>query len=257
MTSMTSRRIGARGPLVSPIGFGAFKIGRNEGIKYERGYDLPSERAAIDLVRAVCESGVTLLDTAPAYGLSEERVGLAIAGLRSPVVLSTKVGETFEAGRSHFDFSLAGIESSIARSLGRLGVARIDLLFLHSDGNDLAILDDGEATRVMRKLRERGTIGLMGFSGKSVEGHRQAIREGFDVLMVEYHPLDVSQRPALEEAAARGVGVLVKKPLAAGRLAPADAIPFALAAPAVASAVIGSLSAANIAECVRVASTNC
>lgn len=255
---MTPRRIGAHGPLVSPIGFGAFKIGRNQATKYAVDYDLPSEESAIALVQAVIDRGITLIDTAPAYGLSEARVGRAIADRRERVVLSSKAGERFIDGVSHYDFSEAAIASSIERSLATLGVETIDLLFLHSNGEDEAILAnqgaDGGATRALRRAKDAGRIRAIGFSGKTLAGHLRAIDEGFDALMIEYHPLDTSQRPALERAAERGVGVLIKKGLASGRVPANEAIPFALAAPAVASVVVGSLSLAHLDECVRWAS---
>ena len=74
----TSARLGRS---VTAIGWGAFKIGRNQGAKYPQAYELPSEADSVALVRNVLALGVHAIDTAPAYGLSEYRVGLALAGL--------------------------------------------------------------------------------------------------------------------------------------------------------------------------------
>jgi aryl-alcohol dehydrogenase-like predicted oxidoreductase len=252
---MTPRRLGAQGPMVSPIGFGAFKIGRNEGAKYGVAYELPSEGEAVALVQRVIDAGITLIDTAPAYGVSEQRVGLAIAGQRDRVILSTKAGERFVAGRSHYDFCDEAIEASVRHSLRTLAVGTIDILFLHSNGDDDAILADGGATRALRRLKDAGLIGTLGFSGKTVSGHLRAIDDGYDALMVEYHPLDRSQRPVLERAAERGVGIVIKKGLASGRVPASEAIPFALSAPAVASVVVGSLSVEHLAECIGLATS--
>jgi hypothetical protein len=71
--------------------------------------------------------------------------------------------------------------------------------------------------------------------------------------MLEYHPSAPSLRPAFARAAGLGRSVLVKKALASGRLAPAEAIPFALAAPAVTCVVVGSLRAAHLSECIALA----
>lgn len=253
MSSMRPRRLGSTSLQLSPIGFGAFKIGRTEGAKYAEAYSLPSDAEATALVHAVLDLGITLIDTAPAYGVSEERVGAALRDRRADVVLSTKVGERFESGRSSHDFSEAATLRSVERSCARLCRATIDLVFVHSNGDDLAILQEGGVTRALRALRDRGVVRAIGFSGKTVEGHRRAIDEGYDALMVEYHPLDGSQRPALEEAADRGVGVVVKKALASGRVPPSEAVPFALAAPAVASVVIGSLRIDHLASCAELA----
>lgn len=247
---MIPRRLGSTDLVVSPIGFGAFKIGRNEGIKYERGYELPTLAEAVDLVRGAVNLGITLIDTAPAYGSSEERVGAAIADRRERVLLSTKVGERMVEGRSRYDFSPDAIRASVEESLRRLGTRCLDLLFVHSNGQDVEILADGTVTATLRALRDRGIARAIGFSGKTNEGHRLAIAQRYDALMVEYHPLDTSQRPTLELAAERGVGVVLKKAMASGRVPPDEAIPFALAAPAVASAVIGSLRLENLRQCV-------
>ena len=65
---MVYRRLGRTGLNVSPIGFGAFKIGRNEQIKYPKGYELPDDDSTDALLNGVLDLGVNLIDTAPAYG---------------------------------------------------------------------------------------------------------------------------------------------------------------------------------------------
>ena len=72
---MVQRRLGTTDLELSPLGFGAFKIGRNQGIKYEQAYELPSDKDVSQLLNAVLDAGVNYIDTAPAYGLSEERIG--------------------------------------------------------------------------------------------------------------------------------------------------------------------------------------
>jgi aryl-alcohol dehydrogenase-like predicted oxidoreductase len=237
----------------SPIAFGSFKIGRNEGIKYAEGYALPSEDEAISLVREAIALGIRHIDTAPAYGLAERRVGLALAGLAEPVSVSTKVGERFESGRSTYDFSAGATRSSVARSRDLLGRGRLDLVLVHSSGDDERILREEGVTAALRGLREEGAVAAIGFSAKSLAGALAALEAGYDSLMLEYHPSAPSLRPAFARAAGLGRSVLVKKALASGRLAPAEAIPFALAAPAVTCVVVGSLRASHLSECIALA----
>lgn len=254
MDAASRRPIGRSGLTVSPIGFGAFKIGRNQGIKYAEGYDLPDEAACGRLLEGVLDLGIDLIDTAPAYGVSEERIGRHLAARREEFILSTKVGEVFEDGAGHYDFSAAAVDASIDESLRRLSTDRLDLVFVHSDGRDREIVDSGETLDALVRRRDRGDIRAIGFSGKTPAGHLAAIETGVvDALMVEYHPLDESQRPILEEANQRGIGVVVKKGLASGRLAPEMAIPFCLAAPGVASIVIGSLNLDNLRRNLEIA----
>jgi aryl-alcohol dehydrogenase-like predicted oxidoreductase len=246
------RRLGRTGRHVSPIGFGAFKIGRNQGIKYASGYDLPDEAAVAALLEGVLDLGINLIDTAPAYGLSEERVGRALASRRHEYVLSTKAGELFQDGQSTYDFTSSGIRRSIQRSLRRLRTDHVDLLLIHSDGNDADILERSDAVRTLLDLRDAGLARAVGFSGKTVDGARSALAWA-DAVMVEYHAEDRSHEPVIAEAGAADVGVIVKKGLASGRLAPDVAIPFILENPHVASIVVGGLDLAHLRQNVALA----
>ncbi|TXT24440.1 MAG: aldo/keto reductase, partial [Planctomycetota bacterium] len=97
---MQLRPLGKTELLVSPLGFGAFKIGRNEKVKYPQPYDLPDDTAVERLLNGVLDAGINLIDTAPAYGISEERIGKFLSQRRGEFVLSTKVGERFTNGES-------------------------------------------------------------------------------------------------------------------------------------------------------------
>jgi aryl-alcohol dehydrogenase-like predicted oxidoreductase len=238
--------------MLSPIGFGAFKIGRNEGIKYPEGYALPSEAEAARLLNAVLDLGVNYIDTAPAYGLSEERIGRALAHRRDECVVSTKVGEVFEHNRSAFDFSADGVRRSVERSLMRLKRDVLDIVFIHSDGNDAHILNDTDAVETLCALREQGRIAAIGFSGKTVPGAEAAL-EWADAIMVEYHLDDRTHEDVIARAEERNVGVVVKKPLASGRLSADEAIRFVLGNPGVTSAVVGTLNIEHLEANVRAA----
>jgi aryl-alcohol dehydrogenase-like predicted oxidoreductase len=240
-SSFARRPLGRTGLSVSPIGFGGFKIGRNQQIKYPRAYDLPSDSEVGGLLEGLLDLGINYIDTAPAYGLSEERIGRLISQRRSEFVLATKVGETFADGASRYDFSAEGLRASVERSLLRLGTAAIDVLLLHSDGRDLWIQNETDAVSVLRELKQRGLVRAIGLSGKTVEGAFQAL-DWADVLMVEYHIEERSHEGLMAQAAERGIGIVVKKGLASGHLPAAEAIRFVLSNPHVASVVVGGLS---------------
>lgn len=239
------RPLGRTGLTVSPLAYGAFKIGRNQGIKYPQGYDLPDEAEVARLVDGLLELGIDFFDTAPAYGLSEERLGRVLAGRRDDVVLSTKAGETFEHGKSRYDFSADAVTASVERSLQRLRTDAVDLLLIHSDGRDLEIMERGDAVTAVQDAKRRGLARAVGFSGKTPEGAEAALAWA-DVLMVPYHADDRSHEDVIARAGAAGVGVVVKKGLASGHLEPAEAIRFLLANEHVASVVVGSLSLENM-----------
>lgn len=244
---MAPRTLGRGGPPVCPIGFGAVKIGRNIGVKYPGRYDLPSDTEAACLLNGVLDLGINLIDTAPAYGLSEERIGAAIGHRRAEYLLSTKAGEGFEDGTSTFDFRGAAIRAGVATSLRRLRTDHIDILLLHSDGHDVALQAETDAVETLVALRAEGLARRIGLSGKTPEGARAALAWA-DVLMVPYHLEDRSHEAVISEAAAAGVAVLVKKALGSGRLPAEAALRFALAHAGVSSVVVGSLSLEHLRE---------
>ena len=238
---MQRRPLGQTGLLVTPLGFGAFKIGRNEKVKYPQPYDLPDDAAVERLLNGVLDAEINLIDTAPAYGISEERIGKFISQRRSEFVLSTKVGERFVNGESSFDFTGLGVRASVADSLKKLRTEVLDILFVHSNGDDLTIQQQTDVVPTLQKLKHLGYLRAIGFSGKTPAGAEAAL-DWADVVMVEYHLNDTSHADVIAVAASRGVGIVVKKGLASGHLPPAEALRFVLANPHVASVIVGGLS---------------
>ncbi|MEE9132552.1 MAG: aldo/keto reductase [Gemmatimonadota bacterium] len=251
---MELRALGATGLQVSPLGLGTTKFGRTEQVKYPEPFELPSDRQIEELIEIARGFGVNLIDTAPAYGGSEERIG-ALLSDREYWVIVTKAGEEFIDGRSHFDFSPTAIRQSVERSRVRLRRDRLDVVLLHCSDNDLEILQEGGAVETLAELREAGVIQAIGASTKTVEAGLLAV-ERCDVVMVALSRNDRSQIPVVQAAARAGVGILVKKPLASGH--DPDAGP-ALAELAkeegVSSVIVGTISADHLsANCRAVAS---
>lgn len=247
---MKLRPLGHTGLMVSPLGLGTVKLGRNEGVKYPSGFDLPDDAAALALLEAACDLGINLLDTAPAYGLAEARLGRLlprIAGRRrEDWLLVSKAGENFDHGVSQYDFSAEAVRASVLRSLERLGTPYLDAVLLHSDGVDEAGARFLPAVAALEQLKREGLIRLSGFSGKSLAGGMRMI-DCVDLLMVTYNEQETEQRPLIELAGERGRGVLVKKALASGHSqAPGAALAAALAVPGVSSVVVGTLSPGHL-----------
>src|SRR5690606_11813662 len=121
MTSLLHRPLGQTAISVSALGLGTVKLGRHTGMKYPEAYPVPSDQQAAGLLAVARAGGINLLDTAPAYGSSEERLGQLLKGQRQHWVLCSKVGEEFDGQHSHFDFSAEHTRMSIERSLRRLG----------------------------------------------------------------------------------------------------------------------------------------
>ena len=88
-------------------------------LKYPNRFKLPSDREIRALFEEARALGINFIDTAPAYGTSEEKIGKFLPD-RQDWIIGTKVGEEFNAGESHFDFSGAHTRESVERSLRRL-----------------------------------------------------------------------------------------------------------------------------------------
>ena len=250
---MELRPLGQTGIQTSLIGFGAFKIGRNQGTKYASTYELPSRETVFTLLDTLIDMGVDLIDTAPAYGLSEELIGAALANFghrRDRITICTKVGETFDESGSTYAYDRESVDRSIDRSLTRLGTDCLDVVSVHSNGDDLEIIEQTDVLEALQRRRDRGDLRHIGFSGKTSEGHHRALdhEAGIEVLMVELNPDRTDQLDVIREAHRRSVGVLIKKGLGSGHVRPEKALPWLAERPEISSIVIGSLSATNMAR---------
>ncbi len=237
---MDRRPLGSTGLTVSLLGLGTVKLGRNTDVKYPQPFQLPDDADARRLLDCARELGINLIDTAPAYGRSEERLGGLLAGTRDAWVLCTKVGEEFDGVRSSFDFSAEHTRQSVERSLRRLRTDRLDVVLIHSDGRDLDILDRGDTLAALLRLKERGLVGAVGMSHKTPAGGSRALALGCDVIMATLNRDHQEELGLIAEAASLGRGVLIKKALASGARG-LDSLRFAAAQPGVSSLVVGTI----------------
>lgn len=210
---MKYRALGRTKLSVSEIGFGCWGIGGLTSASYGETYDNESI-AALHKAR---DLGVTLYDTAPAYGRSEDLIGKAFNG--SPdVVLATKVG--YLAWDSRPDFTINGIVTSINKSLKRLRSDRIDLLLLH--GAPPAVLDTDEIHEILSSLTEAGKIRYWGISAKSPSDALEVLKShNVSVIQANFNMMDtrVITSGLFEEIARRGIGFVGRTPLCFGFLA--------------------------------------
>lgn len=237
------RTLGATGIEVSLIGLGTVKIGRNTGLNMSP-FELPSLRQARRLIDGARDLGINLLDTAPAYGESEARLGELLAGNRQRWVLCTKTGEIHEDGESRYDFSGPAVRRSVETSLHRLRTDYLDIVLVHSDGRDMEILADSEALDALHALKRAGTIRAVGFSHKTVAGGSAALAQ-CDVIMTALSHDDRSQRDVVREAGDRGCGVLIKKPLDSGTAKP-ETLRYVAAQTGVTSIVVGTTDLSHL-----------
>ncbi len=234
------RPLGSTGIEVSALGLGTVKLGRRERVSYPKPFRIPTDDEAGRLLDTAADLGVNLLDTAPAYGESEARLGRLLKGQRSRWVLCTKVGEIFEDRKSHFDFRPEAVTASVERSLARLQTDFLDIVLIHSSGDDVAILDHSGALACLEELRTSGLIRAIGISHKTAAGAHRALTLGCDVLMSTLSSAERGLAPVVAEAGKAGCGVLVKKALASGH-AGLDSLVWAARQPGVSSVVVGTI----------------
>ncbi|MGY4923194.1 aldo/keto reductase [Streptomyces sp. 900105755] len=290
--------LGRSGVRVSPLGLGAAVIGN----LYT---ELPDQQA-YDTVTAAWQHGIRYFDTAPHYGLglSERRLGEALRQYdRDAYTLSTKAGRRLEPGpgdgddlahgfavpdtlRRVWDFTADGIRRTLEASLERLGLDRVDVVYLH-DPDDHAEQAFREGYPALEKLRAEGVVGAIGAGMNQTAMLTRFVRDtDVDVVLCagRYTLLDQSALTDLLPAAAeRGTSVVIGGAFNSGLLADpkpdatynyaqvsdellsralrlnalaeehgttlrAAALAFCAAHPAVASVLVGARSAAEIAD---------
>jgi D-threo-aldose 1-dehydrogenase len=284
---------------VTRLGFGAGALGNL--------YTPISDDQAYEAVGAAWDRGIRYFDTAPHYGLglSERRLGAALRERpREEYTISTKVGRRLEPSdgggddlahgfavpathRRVWDFTADGVRRTLDSSLERLGLDRVDLVYLH-DPDDHAEEAFREGYPALEKLRSEGVVGAIGAGMNQAEMLTRFVRDtDVDVVLCagRYTLLDQSALADLLPAAAeRGTSVVIGGPFNSGLLADprpdatynyarapqelvvralrmketaehhgitlrAAALAFCAAHPAVTSVLVGARSAAEVHDC--------
>lgn len=257
--SMQTRPLGSTGIDVSPLGLGTVKFGRNQQVKYPSHFELPDDKQVSSLLDQAAELGINLLDTAPAYGTSQQRLGQLLTGPRDRWVIVSKVGEIFAHGQSRFDFSYQHTVATVEDSLRTLRTDYLDLVLIHSDGDDLRILREEGVSDALQELKQRGLIRAHGMSSKTIDGGL-AVVDSLDVVMATCNLQYNDELPVLQAAQQANKGVLIKKGLQSGHVANAktnanatsgadgvkESMRFVFSQPGVSSMIVGTINPAHL-----------
>ncbi len=243
---MNKRALGQTGIEVSEIALGSVKFGRIHGLKYPTRSRIPSDKELLELLRTAKNLGINLLDTAPAYGESESRIGQLLAKEISDWIIATKVGEEFDGNQSHFDFSPEAIEASVYRSVKRLGKECLDIVLIHSNGEEEDILLRLGSLEKLQDLKKQGVIRAVGISYKTNLGAQIAISQNADAIMATLNLSDTSQENSIENAHNANIGVLIKKPFDSGHNVGPSSLNFVLSRREVSSVIIGTTSVQHL-----------
>jgi methylglyoxal reductase len=220
---MLSRKVGNSGIDASVVGLGTWAIG---GWMWGG----TNEAESINAIRTSIDEGVSLIDTAPAYGqgLSEEIVGKAIRGRRDRVVLATKCGLVWhvQKGNHFFDYDSGPVHRylgkeaiihEVEQSLTRLGTDYIDLYITHWQDPTTPIAETMDA---LERLKRQGKIRAIGASNVSVSDLNSYLAAGqLDAIQEEYSMVKRGlEQTLLPTCITRNVSVLSYSSLALGLL---------------------------------------
>ena len=250
-TLLPKRVLGNTDMKLSVLGIGTVKFGRNQNLKYPKNFELPDDRTICKLLEYAQYRGINFIDTAPAYGQSEERLGKLLGKQRKQWIICTKVGENWvqsdTSPRSTYDFSPESIITSIARSRTRLGTDYLDIVLLHSNGADEDIIRMG-ALETLADLKQKGWLRAFGMSTKTALGGRLAAEKS-DVVMLTYRPDYLEEASVLDHCARYQSGAIVKKIFASGHQVNAlDNVRFALKHPATTSVLMSTINPKHLQE---------
>jgi aryl-alcohol dehydrogenase-like predicted oxidoreductase len=229
---MDYRILGRSGLRVSALALGTVELGLEYGIALPGEAARPSEAEGVRLVHAALDAGITLIDTARAYGTSEEVLGAALRGRRHQVVLATKVRtQELDGTTPTGDALRRTMRASLEASLRALRTEYVDLWQIHNV--DEALLAEREAVAAaFDEARRAGLVRAVGGSTYGAEAPLAALEAGlFDVLQVTYSVLDQRlEERVFPAAAAHDVGLVVRSVLLKGALtARGDYLPEHLA----------------------------
>lgn len=186
-------------------GFGAARIGEGIGVDGVR-----------SLFNVLREEGINFVDTADCYVDSETLIGQCIKDGEDDFIIASKCGCLCD-GEEGIAYTPEIIERSIDRSLQRMGLECVDLVYLHTCSAD--VLRAGQAVEALLKAKESGKVRYVGYSGDGDDA-LCAIELGvFDALQVTFNIVDQSAiRAVLPQAAHAGMGIVAKRPIANARM---------------------------------------
>ena len=191
------RAYGSTGLKVSSLGLGAIQIGDAN----------LSETVAQEVLNTALELGINLIDTAPSYGLSEQRIGQYLSGSRDQFILSTKLGYGVNGIE---DWTGTCITAGVEQALRKLKTDRIDIAHLHSC--PASTLERGDVVDALEKAKQAGKIIAIAYSGDNEDLTYAINMDRFDGFMVS---LNICDQYVLKDqlAVMQGKGVIAKRKL--------------------------------------------
>jgi predicted aldo/keto reductase-like oxidoreductase len=198
---MEKIRLGKTNLMVSRIGFGGIPI------------QMPSEEAAVRIVKSCLDLGINFIDTSRVYTTSEERIGKAIANRREAVIIATKTVSR----------SAEKISRDMETSLTKLGTDYVDLYQFHnvSTDDDLkAVLAPGGPLDFVRQAKEEGKVRHIGITSHRLDVAKEAVKaDCFETIMIALNFVNTEAADdLLAMAKMHDIGIIIMKSMAGGML---------------------------------------
>ncbi|KPK86041.1 MAG: aldo/keto reductase [Phycisphaerae bacterium SM23_33] len=202
---MEKKVLGRTGLEVTQLSFGAMEL--RFGPDGERKV---ADEAAERLLNAVLDAGINFIDTAPDYGLSEERIGRFISSRRGEYHLATKCGcdPADKGGKGGHVWSRDQLLKNIAGSLQRLRTDHVDILQLHNPRGDDVPMD--ELVDTLKEIQAQGLTRFISIS-HTLPWLNDLIPMGvFDTYQIPYSCLEPQHHDVISRAAEAGAGVIIR-----------------------------------------------
>lgn len=210
---MEKRQFGNTGIEVTTLGYGAMELEKLD------------EAASTALLNRVLDEGINFIDTSPCYGVSEERIGIALAGRRDEFYLSTKCGCVVSPQGVSHTFDRPTFEKNIEHSLKVMRTDHVDLLQIHAPmPNEIPGGEEDDMIRAMEEMKAAGKIGHVCITfkngGPSDPNYPDKYSydclnffkdwKVFDVVQVVYGGLTRKCERGIDALAAAGKGVIAR-----------------------------------------------
>jgi aryl-alcohol dehydrogenase-like predicted oxidoreductase len=212
--TLPTRILGRTGLTVSQLGFGAMEV---RGDRIWSGRPCSDEQAHT-ILNAVLDAGITLIDTANCYGLSELYIGRHLAARREEFILATKCGCQMVYAGNHDEtphiWTRDNLRRNVADSLLKMRAQRVDLLQLHNP--DVQTVEGGKLVEALQELKQEGAVRFIGCSATAPHLATYISWGVFDAFQIPYSALERRHENLITQAAKAGAGIIIRGGVARG-----------------------------------------
>ena len=211
---MIKKELGRTGLQVTQLGYGSM------GLRGPRtwGVRVVSDSEADVFLNAVLDAGINFIDTAPDYGVSEERIGQFIASRRSEYILATKCGCDYQQHDDHLEVIHTWTRDVLLRNLEtspeRMQTDYIDLMQFH--GGDAETIKCAGLVETLLEFKAQGLIRFIGSSNSIPNLQGMIELDVFDTFQIPYSCLAPSHHDLITAAADTGAGIIIRGGIAHG-----------------------------------------